>query len=170
MSAFRDLTNQRFGRLTVLRPVRKNKEKHIYWVCQCDCGNQTTVRSSSLDPKRTQSCGCLQKERMSQAKAKHGMTGTKIYNSWCAMNWRCYNPNHSRFSDYGGRGISVCEEWRNSFKTYFDYVSSLPNYGDPNRTPDRIDNDGNYEPGNIRWATRSEQQMNKRKKKQCVQT
>lgn len=93
---------------------------------------------------------------------KYGVRQNKYYYAWSMMKQRCENPKNIGYKNYGGRGIKLCDEWRNSFQDYFDYVSALPHFGEPGRTLDRINNDGNYEPGNVRWATRTEQSRNQR--------
>jgi len=90
------------------------------------------------------------------------MTHTKIYHEWQAMRGRCNNPNNSRYEYYGARGIKVCEEWNKSFEAFYEYVSKLPDYGTPTYSIDRINNDGNYEPGNVRWASKRTQALNRR--------
>ena len=94
----------------------------------------------------------------------HGMTGSRIYRTWKAMKTRCHNEHSPSFKNYGGRGITVCDEWKNDFQSFYEYVSKLEYFGEPGRTLDRINNDGNYEPGNVRWATRKEQQVNRRRR------
>ena len=93
---------------------------------------------------------------------KHGHSHTKVSELWVSMNQRCFNPSNKRYPHYGMRGIRVCDEWRNSFQAFYDYVSNLPHFGEPGYSLDRINNGGNYEPGNVRWATWKEQANNKR--------
>ena len=99
---------------------------------------------------------------MARYNYKHGLINHSLYSRWCNIKTRCYNPNHNSYKDYGGRGIQVCNEWIEDFKTFYDYVTALPNAMEPGFTLDRIDNDGNYEPGNLRWADRETQNANAR--------
>lgn len=169
-----DLTNPRaktmvglrFGRLTVLGLVRKASPNKLYWHCACDCGNTTEVEGGKLRGGRTRSCGCLQREAASErmkARSTHGMTDTSAFRTWRGIKERCCNPGNDSYIHYGGRGIEVCAEWQDNFVSFFDHVSKLPHYGEKGYTIDRIDNDGNYEPGNVRWATTVEQRRNQRR-------
>jgi hypothetical protein len=163
-----DLTRQRFGRLLVLKQSGGKKRGCILWLCKCDCGNTVIVPSGDLRTPRKRSCGCLQKEvasligRTGNNRRTHGMKGTKIYHVWDSIKYRCLNPNYRQWKDYGGRGVTICDEWAKSFEAFYDYVSKLPNYRGKGYSIDRINNDGNYEPGNVRWATRIEQNRNRR--------
>lgn len=159
-----DLTGQKFGRLMVLERT-ENKGIQVCWKCQCDCGNITTTTSYHLRHGHTQSCGCLQIERTIKAHKTHGKLKTRLHGIWTGMKARCYNPNRETYKNYGGRGITVCDEWKNSFQAFYDWA--MANGYDPNAkrgecTLDRIDNNGNYEPSNCRWVTMKEQNSNKR--------
>ena len=157
MGKFIDLTGQTFGRLTVLQRAGKAKDGHIRWLCRCSCGNEVVVSSRNLKHGYTQSCGCLYRE----THTKHGMHHTSIYGTWQGMKDRCENPNCPSFNNYGGRGIKVCPQWHD-FLNFYNDVSKLPHFGEKGYTLDRIDNNGDYCPGNVRWADKKTQGRNKR--------
>lgn len=160
-----EMVGQRFGRLTVVAKTNMRAGRKVIWECRCDCGGFWVGRGDSLTSGATRSCGCLQRENQQEwgaAQATHHLSGSRIYSNWKRMRARCTNPKHERFPDYGGRGVRVCPEWDASFQVFYDYVSKLPHFGEPGYTLDRIDNDGNYEPGNVRWATALTQAHNKR--------
>jgi hypothetical protein len=152
MPTFKDITGQRFGRLLALEPVPRNKSQsngNRHWRCLCDCGKTAIVGGDVLGRGRTKSCGCLRR--------KHGLWGSRIYMVWQSMMQRCYNPNNHAYKDYGGRGIEVCKRWH-EVTGFFSYVGNAPR----GKSLDRIDNDGNYEPDNVRWATTKQQARNRR--------
>lgn len=155
-----ELTGQRFGRLTVLERCG-SKNGGSVWLCVCDCGNKIVATGGNLR-RRTKSCGCFQKDRAKETQTSHGMAHSKISYVWVAMKQRCGNPNNKGFHNYGGRGITVCQEWKDSFQAFYDYVSRLPNFGEKGYSLDRINNDGNYEPGNVKWSSKTEQNQNRR--------
>lgn len=145
-----------FGRLLVLTRC-KNIGPHTAYLCLCKCGAQTMVRALSLRRGDTTSCGCHRSERQAVLHTTHGKYRTTTYNSWRAMLARCLDKKHPQFSDYGGRGITICEQWR-SFTKFFADMGDRPE----GTTLDRKNNEGNYESGNCQWATRIEQNRNKR--------
>lgn len=156
-----DLTGQRFGRLRVLS-YAGIKNKNAMWLCKCDCGKETTVYSNNLK-QGTKSCGCLSKER-SVKRRTVAYENHRLYRVWAGMKTRCYNAKQPRFNDWGGRGITVCDEWKNNFRNFYDWA--MANGYDETAehgqcTLDRIDNNGNYEPTNCRWIDMKAQCANR---------
>lgn len=160
LKAAADLTGSKFHRLTVIERVAQDGKGPVKWLCRCNCGKEIVVESYQLTTGGTKSCGCLRVENFVGMSTKHGMRKAPEYNSWDAMIQRCCNPNTKRYHYYGGRGITVCERWRNSFENFYADMGPKPT---PKHSIDRINNDGNYEPGNCRWATQSEQNFNTRR-------
>jgi len=157
---FIDLTGKSFGRLIVRRYLGRNGHPQPLWECQCSCdGKMVNVFGPNLRSGVTVSCGCWREER----KITHGQGGhnkSPEYRTWLTMKDRCYNPQHTGFKYYGGKGVVMCDEWRDSFESFLSYV--LANLGakpSPKHSIDRIAG-GNYTPGNIRWATKIEQAQN----------
>jgi hypothetical protein len=152
---FNDLTGRKFGRLSVMRrlPYRIRGDL-IGWECACDCGSTVCVSGSALSTGNTKSCGCFRVDSGRAALTKHGLSSTRLYRIWGAIKNRCYNPKDGCFHRYGGRGITVAPEWRHDFEAFRSGVGDPPTDA---HSIDRIDNDGNYAPGNVRWATPIEQ-------------
>lgn len=151
-----DLTGRTYGRLKVLYELSEGYDRKYH--CLCECGNTTDVLAGNLR-RQTKSCGCLRLERVKEVATLHGMTRSRTHNSYTNMKGRCLNPNHDAYKNYGGRGITICERWLHSFENFLADMGERPE----NKSLDRKEVNGNYEPSNCRWATRKEQANNTRR-------
>lgn len=170
MSAIIDLTGKVIGRLTVIsRSYAKGlpawKITQPQWKCLCSCGKKVVVHGRYLRDGDTQSCGCIEKELLRNRNTTHGLSKIPEYAIWNGMKNRCYNENVYKYSDYGGRGIEVCERWKNSFVNFLNDMGRRPS---KKHSLDRIKVNGNYTPSNCRWATPKQQAKNKRNNRWIV--
>lgn len=169
LDKYRELIGKKFGKLTIVDVKTKqlyypNGSKNgldVEYVCQCECGNTTLVKRYRLLEGKTMSCGCLRKELSKKRKTKHGLCYTRLNRIYNEMKNRCLCKTSDKYKYYGGRGISICEDWKNDFRSFYDWA--LENGYSDKLTIDRINNDGNYEPSNCRWATRCQQSQNTRR-------
>ena len=147
MAYAKDIKGQRFGRLVAVSYLTNGD-----WICQCDCGKEVTKKGTKLRKGLVKSCGCFRRDYISNRNTSHGKTKTYLYRLWLSIKTRCYNSNGVRWEHYGGRGIIMYETWIDDFEKFEDWI--IENLGDrpEGYSLDRIENDGNYEPGNLRWA------------------
>lgn len=149
---FTDLTGRVFCWLTVLSYAGSDKYRNSRWLCRCQCGKELVVFGIALKNGNSKSCGCFNRKQTSERRLEHGQSAahrTKEYSAWISAKGRCYNPNDRKYQRYGARGIIMCDLWRESFLEFFNHMGKCP----PGYLLDRINNDGNYEPGNCRWTT-----------------
>ncbi len=164
MSKVKELTGQRFGRLTVIRRSGATPQRLATWLCRCDCGNECVVSRTCLVDGYTKSCGCLNIEAVKARRTTHKKFNTRLYWVWANMIQRCSNPKHNSYHRYGGRGITVCDQWRYSFQAFYDWAMTAGYDENAPRgqcTIDRIDNDKGYSPDNCRWVNMATQSRNK---------
>ena len=164
MGKINDITGQRYGRLVVKEKVDIVNNRSM-WKCLCDCGNEKIVRSHDLQRGSVKSCGCLRKEAQLKSSLTHGLSKTRIHKEWRGILHRCKNPSASHYENYGGRGITVCDEWKEDFMAFYEW--SMQNGYADNLTLDRKDNDKGYSPDNCRWVTHMENCHNRGKRKDC---
>ena len=161
-----DITGQRFGRLIAIKSTRV-QGKQTYWECMCDCGSVVEISLGNLRSGNTTSCGCALKDSLIKRNLTHNLSKTKLYYVHNTMRQRCGNPNNTSYPRYGGRGITVCEEWMN-FESFYNWA--IESGYKEGLSIDRIDNDGNYEPSNCRWETPVNQARNRRAKGKLKET
>jgi hypothetical protein len=154
----KELLGRHFGRLVVRKYVGLNGNNR-YWKCDCVCGGKIIANGNELKRGNTSSCGCWRRERISAKNIRHGLCESPEYRAWTNIKVRCSNPKAANYDDYGGRGIRMCLEWIDDFMAFYTHIGPRPS---AKYSVDRIDVNGHYEPGNVRWATGSEQQLNRR--------
>lgn len=160
MSPFvKKLAGRKFGRLTVLRYIGVDAKHHALWECRCDCGGMKTAATGNLQRGSVMSCGCLERENRGKHWRTHGMSRSAEHWAWFSMKQRCLNSERRNWKDYGGRGIAVCDHWRDSFENFYADMGPRPT---AQHSLDRKDVNGPYDKANCRWATKKEQSRNRR--------
>lgn len=157
---FKDISDKVFGRLTVLSVAGKNGAGLYIWNCRCSCGTLCVIAGSNLRRGNTKSCGCLQSETVTTRLTSHNLSRSSEYASWASMKTRCLNTKHKDYPYYGGRGISICDRWVDSFQDFLEDMGKKINKGD---SLDRINPNGDYCKENCRWATKEMQRFNQRR-------
>src|SRR6476659_6232781 len=168
MSALKNLIGQRFGYLVVAQQAASDKAGKARWLCKCDCGGTTPVTSTNLKTGHVKSCGCYNRQLVNDRNFKHGHAPrgrpSAEYVCWRHVRNRCFDPLDPSWKYYGGRGITMCDQWKDDFTAFIRDMGQRPS---PKHSIDRKNNDGNYEPGNCRWATAKEQRNNRRPQAPC---
>lgn len=154
-----DMVGMKIGRLTAISRAENTKQNKAQWLCKCDCGNTVVVSRRHLKDYSTVSCGCYRSDLAKEQHTTHGMKSTRLYRIWSGMKDRCCNPKSKYWNRYGGRGITVCDEWKNFFENFMEW--SFTNGYTDDLTIDRIDNSKGYYPDNCKWATMKEQENNR---------
>ena len=159
MGSFKDLTGETFNYYEVLGIDRKGSDGRYYYLCKCKCGKIKSIRSNALTTGNTTSCGCYRDEQVRASNSTHGDSGSAEFTIWVCMKQRCHNPTNHAYHRYGGRGITVCDRWRDSYEAFLEDMGRRPTF---DAQIDRIDNEGNYEPSNCRWTDPKTNSRNRR--------